>query len=602
MTGPVQPSIIYLDVDDEITSAAARIRATGTERIALVLPSGSRLATSRINFRLLAREAQARTRSLAIVAPEPGTRSLAASAGLPVYATVTEYENAAETGAVTTATAAGATSAGGTGIRGGGSPREAGADGPGLARGLTRLEETQRWDGGTIATRPRPRPEADAWPEPEERPSGGRRWLAILIAVLLLFAVVGGVGAYVVLPTAIVTVRAVPEPVGPLTLEITADPLAANVDPAKLVVPAELVTFDLEAGDEFPATGVKITETSASGVLRWSNCDPTSSYTIRAGTRARTASGVAFATTEAVFLPVAGLSGGNPPTLTCQSRDVRAEALEPGPDANVAARTVTQVPSNLNAVVIRVTNPEAMAGGEHTETKLITVEDVGAATTTLTDAIEARFAELLAEPGRAPEGPTIVPQTRTSSEPQPVEDPVELVGQEVDSFTLTYRATGTVTAVRESAVHDLADSLIRGQVAADRMLVRDSVIVEVGPGEPKGAAVVYEVRAAAEQVGSIDAEAVRQAITGRSVDDARERLRDFGDADLDVWPGWVTAIPTLDFRLEIRVVADLPTEPATSPTPDPAPTATPRRTPSPVPTRASAPAGSPVATPRPSGS
>jgi hypothetical protein len=84
----------YLALDDEITSAAARIRGAEETRIALVLPAGSRIATSRINFRLLAREAQARSRRLAIVAPEASARALAASAGLPVYASVMEYDDA----------------------------------------------------------------------------------------------------------------------------------------------------------------------------------------------------------------------------------------------------------------------------------------------------------------------------------------------------------------------------------------------------------------------------------------------------------------------------------------------------------------------------
>ncbi len=48
-----------------------------------MLPAGSRIATSRINFRLLAREARERSRRLAIVAPEASTRALAASAGCP---------------------------------------------------------------------------------------------------------------------------------------------------------------------------------------------------------------------------------------------------------------------------------------------------------------------------------------------------------------------------------------------------------------------------------------------------------------------------------------------------------------------------------------
>ena len=87
-------TIAYLDPDDEITNAVARLRASKDVRVALVLPTGSRIATSRINFRLLAHEALAHTRRLAIVASEPGVRAVAISAGLPAYATVVEYEAA----------------------------------------------------------------------------------------------------------------------------------------------------------------------------------------------------------------------------------------------------------------------------------------------------------------------------------------------------------------------------------------------------------------------------------------------------------------------------------------------------------------------------
>src|SRR6186713_1547792 len=86
--------IVYLDVDDEITSAAARIRSSTATRVALVVPYGSRIATSRMNFRLLSREAVISNRRLSIVSGDAAARSLAASAGLPVYGTVPEYESA----------------------------------------------------------------------------------------------------------------------------------------------------------------------------------------------------------------------------------------------------------------------------------------------------------------------------------------------------------------------------------------------------------------------------------------------------------------------------------------------------------------------------
>src|SRR6187551_947346 len=86
--------IVYLDVDDEITSAAARIRGSEATKVALVIPYGSRIATSRMNFRLLSREAVVNNRRLSIVASDAATRALAASAGLPVFASVAEYETA----------------------------------------------------------------------------------------------------------------------------------------------------------------------------------------------------------------------------------------------------------------------------------------------------------------------------------------------------------------------------------------------------------------------------------------------------------------------------------------------------------------------------
>ncbi|MDO8484500.1 MAG: hypothetical protein Q7S35_06100, partial [Candidatus Limnocylindrales bacterium] len=101
--------IVYLDIDDEITSAATRVRDVPGRRVALVLPYGSRVATSRINFRLLSRDALINEKQLAVVAGDSATRALAASAGLPVFASVGEYESSlAGAGEDRTATAPGA--------------------------------------------------------------------------------------------------------------------------------------------------------------------------------------------------------------------------------------------------------------------------------------------------------------------------------------------------------------------------------------------------------------------------------------------------------------------------------------------------------------
>src|SRR5512142_2225872 len=104
-------AIYYLDADDEITSAATRIRDSSDSKIALVLVAGSRVATSRINFVLLAREARKRNKSLSIVTSDPSTQSVARSADLAVFATVNEYERAQSARAANVA----AVAAGGSG-------------------------------------------------------------------------------------------------------------------------------------------------------------------------------------------------------------------------------------------------------------------------------------------------------------------------------------------------------------------------------------------------------------------------------------------------------------------------------------------------------
>ena len=78
--------ILYLDIDDEITTAANRVREADAT-IAIVLPYGSRVATSRINFRLLCAMRRS-TASGLDRRRRRGDAGLAASAGLPIFATV----------------------------------------------------------------------------------------------------------------------------------------------------------------------------------------------------------------------------------------------------------------------------------------------------------------------------------------------------------------------------------------------------------------------------------------------------------------------------------------------------------------------------------
>ena len=569
-------TIIYLDVEDEITSAATRIRSATDTRVALVLPFGSRLATSRINFRLLAREAMVNGKRLDLVAPDASARALAASAGLPVFASVVEYEAALEgrdampagpsdvvPSATTTTKGAGAAAAAATGLA-------AGRADAASAAGIT---DTAR---PTPAARPRP-PARDREPAelddtapfddvPTGRPRGEPRVVhaprrprigAGVIAgfgILVLAVAVAGVAAWLLLPSAEITVTPRIEPIGPISLTVRADPDATAVDADLGIIPAQTLTVPVTASAEFPATGKRVVETAATGGVRWTNCDPSASYTIPRGTTVRTRSGVAYKTDEEVFLPVAELSG-TPPNLDvkCQTSEVAVTAVEPGTAGNVDAGTIRVIPARYNRNLLSVTNPAATSGGTREEFKRVAQKDIDAALEQLGLDIQAQFATALEDGAGAPPGTTVFPDTAALGEPAPTVDPATLLNQEVEAFTLSVTATGTVLAVDASPVEAIAEARLQGSVDGGYTLVDDSIEVTVGEGSVVGGVVTFPVDGSAKQVRPLDGEALRRQVLGLGREEAVAALAPYGEVDLVLWPDWVAAVPSLEQRVTLTV-------------------------------------------------
>jgi hypothetical protein len=42
-------------------------------------------------------------------------------------------------------------------------------------------------------------------------------------------------------------------------------------------------------------------------------------------------------------------------------------------------------------------------------------------------------------------------------------------------------------------------------------------------------------------------------VRGRPVEDAERALDDVGRAQIEVWPGWVTSVPDLEWRIDVRI-------------------------------------------------
>jgi hypothetical protein len=590
-------AIYYLDVDDEITAAAARIRDSSDTRIALVVQGGSRVATSRINFKLLAREASHHNRRLAIVAADPSVRSMAQSAGLPVYGSVGEFQKAEATGTVPRvsepanesggmmaaamanpperrAAASSKTAASGTGAGAGNGARSGIA-----AFGL--------FSGGNRRLRL-------------------GRWLVLPAAAVIAL---GGVAGYTLWPSATVVLTLRADPLGPMNLTVNVDPGVSAANDTTLTVPGVARSFELSSRGTFDATGQNVIETPATGTVTFYSANTDHAVTIAKGVQVETSSRIAFATTAPVTVPRATLSGTSPPTVIFGSVDASVVAVKSGTSGNVPAGAIVNVPASLAAQLIlldgQVTNKAPTSGGTHTVETFVQQSDLDAAAATLESDLDTSLQSTVAQAASASAGMDVFPKTAKLGTTVFDPDPGTLLNVKEQTFELSARATGTATAANMSVVQSIVDQKVRGSVKTGYMVIEGSIEIAYGTATAAGNGASIPVTVSAMEAPTLDVNALKTAIKGMTVAQAEQYLSKYGEATVSIDPFWASTVTGFDFRVDVRIVA-----PSPAPTASPRPSLQPRRsaTPGPPegtatasPTPAASATGTPAPTPSPTG-
>jgi hypothetical protein len=380
-----------------------------------------------------------------------------------------------------------------------------------------------------------------------------RRW--VVLAAVVAAVALGGLVGYTILPGASVTLAIRTVPVGSVRFEVRADVSVAEPDAVTLAIPATSIDFQLSATGTFKATGKRVDEQTATGTVQWSNCDYLRSYQVPKGSIVKTQSGVQFATADALLLPNASTetTSDGRILINCSSRPGDVVAVKPGKTGNVPARTITIIPSTLDARAISVSNRNPTIGGTHDEFPRIEQKDVDAALVTLGKQIDEQLVAVAAAPDGVPDGAVVYPTTAVRDQQVPTVDPAQLVGLEQDSFDMGVTAAGAVLAVDSSPIDAIGRTRVDGKVPAGHDLVAGSEEVTWDDGAVNGQEVRFQVSATATAVPTVDEARVRQLVRGQTPDAARNALNAMGDATITVWPDWVRTITTLDFRLDVQV-------------------------------------------------
>lgn len=503
-------AVWYLDNDDEITDAVARLRGVTDEQVVFVVPPGSRIATGRINFKLLAKEAGSRNVRMAIASPDQQVRAMATSAGVLSATTADQASAALERGDVAPPP---------------GDPAvvEAGAPAPeysSTADGEVEVAGTGLFLGWSAQR------------------------LAATVVIVLLLVVGAGYVALQTLPTAEITLTPRTVAVGPLEVPVMALPEVSEPDFEAGLVPAVAVPIPLTIQRTFPATGVERVASPATGEVVFSSAE--TFQAIAAGTRVMTPSEIEFQTTERVTLAAPG------PGESEGSVSAPVIAVDAGADGNVDAGEISVVPS-LEDQGISVTNPTPTTGGRQEESPRVTAADYNGAVADIENRFPGVLEAWLGDPANAPAGLVLYPDTAVAGLITYAPDLDDVAGSRRAQFTLVGSMEATVLGVDENPIAEL----LRKRLASgspDGMVMLDSeATVEVGDGAADGQRIRYSGRADGRAYQPVDIDAVATRIAGLPISEARAILEALGTTTVNVWPEFLADLPGDSGRITLEV-------------------------------------------------
>jgi len=118
--------------------------------------------------------------------------------------------------------------------------------------------------------------------------------------------------------------------------------------------------------------------------------------------------------------------------------------------------------------------------------------------------------------------------------------------------------------VDPTPVETIARSRLEAEVIEGWSLDPESISFTLSTPSMIGETVTYPFTIAGMQVHDVDQAALIESIRGLVLPEARTKLAAYGDAQVTLWPDWVTTIPDNVDRITLTLA-----EPAPAPSPTP---------------------------------
>ncbi len=552
-------SVIYLEVDEDITSAVDKLTTDAAGKVQMVTAKRSTLFQSVINLKLLKKAAADANKELVLVTSDRVANNLAGRIGVPVASQVGEEAKVPE------------------------------------AAPQSSVPNDDEIDGGTLGDspkpvtvpepEPKPAPDADVMPIPgketppakpvavpaaaaaaaQAKPAASKRkspvpnigtmQKRILWAVAGLAAIAGLFALNYFLTTAQVVLY-VNGSQRTASFGFTADPDAAQTDAEAGILSATKVSTTKTLNGSVQATGSKDEGTRAKGNITVSNSYDMSDHTLVAGTRFVAADGKVFRSNEDAQVPgatptlVNGQLGFKPGSVTVSvTADANGDQYNLGP----GKYTIPGLPAEQQAKITGQGNQ--MTGGTSKIVKVITQGDIDRAKQAAVDAGKAAAMKDLAS--KAGKGQKVLEPSFQQSVAKATPNPE--VGAESPSGTVAVEVSYAQLAVRQSELADLTKAQAQKQVGPDQEVYDDGSgsLQIAAKGEPnESGAQQFSATAKAFAGARVDTATLQNELKGKKYGDAVEIAKTKPDVDkveISLWPGWATSLPSVNKNIKISV-------------------------------------------------
>jgi hypothetical protein len=535
--------VIYIDIEDDITSIIERVKSSPEKIVALVPPKGSSVLQSIVNLKLLKRATDSVDKKSVIVTSNSALQNLSGGVGLyvaknlqskPVLMNGDEAEALVDGDDVEVTDNLPE------------APAELDDETEDVELSDEELASLESEDGtGSVPLKDNAKKKSKKNKVPNF--DSFRKKLLIgagvgLLLIIVLLLVFGRSKASVV-------VRAETTPVD-VQFDMTVDTAFAQSNPDTAQVRATPKEQKKTVSQSFTPTGKKDLGTKASGTLTLKNCSSTDgSVTIPAGTVA-SASGLNFVTQSAVSLPASVFSGGG--TCLTSTKTVDVSSQENGDKYNLGSRSYSV--AGFNKVDATGSN---MSGGTSRIVTVVSQDDINKASEQLKQQDSTGVKSELVKTFN--DGTRVLDDTFTVSVGTVTSAPG--LNAEGNEASLSAEVTYSILGIKSDDLSNAMNLNVVSQMSnPDQQSVFDNGYKEAKLEKKSGNATnaVYTVTSVAQYGPQFDTSELAEQITGTKVGEARSTLQSLPgvkSVDINLSPFWSSKLPGTS-RIDIKLDVD----------------------------------------------